>query len=339
MRYTTRQIDGHRFESAAFLDLTGNGVFDLVCGAWWYEGPDYTVKHRLWDPPAQGDYFDDFSSIGWDPHGRGYADIITGGFFGQQLIQLHNPGNALDPWRVEVIAEPGHIETTRAWDIDGDGLIEMVPNCPGRPLTIFDWQDDRWVERVVSSHIQGHGIGCGDIAGHGRKDIVLADGWLEAPENPWQEPWRWHQDFNLGRASVPIIVTDLTGNGLGDLIVGEAHDYGLYWLEQKRPNQWVQHQIEESRSQYHELLWRDVDGDGECELITGKRYWAHCGKDPGAKDALGVYQFRWDGSQFVEEHIADCGLGIFADAADLNSSGKMTIAAPGKDGLHLITPD
>ena len=35
-------------------------------------------------------------------------------------------------WPVHVIAETGSIETTRAWDIDGCGIPEIVPNTPGR---------------------------------------------------------------------------------------------------------------------------------------------------------------------------------------------------------------
>ena len=44
---------------------------------------------------------------------------------------------------------------------------------------------------------QGHGLGCGDIAGNGRMDILLNDGWLEAPADPWKGKWIWHSDFKL----------------------------------------------------------------------------------------------------------------------------------------------
>ena len=76
---------------------------------------------------------------------------------------------------------------------------------------------------------------------------MLSRGWLECPENPWEEPWTWHADFDLGTASCPMIVTDLTGNGHGDLIVGSAHGYGLWWVEnvyEGDQRRWVKHRID-----------------------------------------------------------------------------------------------
>ena len=41
-----------------------------------------------------------------------------------------------------IIAETGSIETTRGWDIDGDGIIEIVPNVPGGPLAVYKLKKD-----------------------------------------------------------------------------------------------------------------------------------------------------------------------------------------------------
>jgi hypothetical protein len=176
-------------------------------------------------------------------------------------------------------------------------------------------------------------------------DIVLAKGWLEAPADPYKGKWQWHPEFNLRSASVPIIVADVNGDGINDLIVGQSHAYGLSWWEQKVTNgkrTWTEHLIDPDSSQYHDLQWVDIDNDGENELVTGKRYRAHCGNDPGAEDPIGVYYFKWDGKQFIK-HVIDhgppdkaSGVGIHFAVADLTGNGRLDIVAPGKDGLFVF---
>ena len=56
--------------------------------------------------------------------------------------------------------------------------------------------------------------------------IILPKAWLEAPEDPWYSDWRWHPDFDLGAASMPILVVGVNGDGLNDLIVGQPLGYG-----------------------------------------------------------------------------------------------------------------
>ena len=58
---------------------------------------------------------------------------------------------------------------------------------------------------------------------------------------------------------------DVNGDGLNDLIVGRAHNYGLEWWEQGRDGghrTWMRHPIDPFNAQYHDLMWVDLDGDG-----------------------------------------------------------------------------
>ncbi|MCC7495876.1 MAG: VCBS repeat-containing protein, partial [Fimbriimonadaceae bacterium] len=87
---------------------------------------------------------------------------------------------------------------------------------------------------VLRAAPQGHGLGCGDLNGDGRLDLVLPGGWLEQPPEGLAGEWIWHPEFNLGATSVPILVADVNGDGLPDLIAGQGHDYGLHWWEQRR---------------------------------------------------------------------------------------------------------
>ncbi|HBC87913.1 MAG TPA: hypothetical protein DCZ94_13245 [Lentisphaeria bacterium] len=350
-------VSDETFESAAVIDVNNDGVPDIVSGGFWYQGPDFRKKHQIGQVKQYGEYFDDFSTIPLDVNGDGKMDVITGGWWGNTLRWWENPGEAGKPWKEHIVAETGNIETTRAWDIDGDGIVEIVPNTPcARDVKIFklktgkDGKGTGEFEKIVihqfsEKETQGHGLGCGDIAGNGRMDIILRNGWLECPADPWKDKWTWHPEFDLGCASIPVLVVDIDGDGRNEMIVGSAHGYGLWWYSWKIVNgkrEWTKHQIDPYNAQYHDMIWKDIDGDGKPELVTGKRHRAHCGNEAGEWDDYGIYYFKWNGESFSKQVIdygpigTAKGTGIYFDIADLRGTGRLDIVAPGKDGLFVF---
>ena len=79
-------IADERFESAAFIDVNNNGVLDIVSGEWWYEGPDFKIKHRIGTVKPEGEYYDDFSTIAMDINGSGLPGFITGGWLTMGMV-------------------------------------------------------------------------------------------------------------------------------------------------------------------------------------------------------------------------------------------------------------
>jgi hypothetical protein len=191
----------------------------------------------------------------------------------------------------------------------------------------------------------GHGIGFGDINGDGRGDIVAPHGWYEAPSDPRKGEWRLHEEFSLGSCSIPVAVCDFNGDGLADIFYGMGHNYGVYWLEQGKDadgkRTWTTHEIDKSWSQAHAIILADLDGDGKPEAVTGKRYYAHNGHDPGANDPRIVCYYMWSPEKKgFKKHVIDEGttaaFGLYQTVTDMDGDGDLDIVAPGKSGLYVF---
>ena len=53
--FKKRLIDRVTYESAAVFDVNNDGIPDIVCGEYWYEGPDFTKKHKICDVQEVGE--------------------------------------------------------------------------------------------------------------------------------------------------------------------------------------------------------------------------------------------------------------------------------------------
>ncbi len=351
LEFDRMRIGDKTYEAASIFDVNNDGVKDLFSGGYWYEGPDFKTAHKVTDIRYMDTYYDCFSNYPMDVNGNGLLDIVSGGWWNETLLWRENPGDTSE-WTSHEVAKVGNIERNCFCDITGDGYMEVVPVTS--PVHFFQLVRDEngkgtgeFKQFTIPVGGGGHGLGCGDINGNGRTDLVFSGGWLEAPEDPFNlEAWKWHPEFNFGLASVPILVHDVNEDGLPDLIVGAGHDYGLWWMEQGRDGidnrTWTRHDIETERSQFHDLQLADLDNDGKLDLITGKRYYAHNGNDPGADDPVGVYYYKINQGEFLRRTIdygpadSHSGAGIYFWIEDVNGNGWKDILAPGKEGLYLF---
>ncbi len=353
-RFRKTKIADTAFEAASVADVNKDGHPDIVSGGFWYEGPTFKTSHKYADVAFDGSYHDDFADIPLDCNGDGYVDIVSGGWTGATQRWLENPkGKASDElWAVHEIDKPGPIETTRIWDVDGDGIGEICPNAgPDIAFYRLDLDDSgkgkgTFTRHVVAKDKGAHGLGFGDLNGDGRGDFLNPRGWYEAPADPLSGEWVAHEEFNLGMTSVPMPVCDVNGDGLSDIVYGAGHGYGIFWLEQSGSGdgrKWTEHAIDLANSQYHDVILADLDGDGRMELISGKRYKAHCGHDPGTDDPLHLRYWTIDQRGGLTQHtidygpVGDCsGLGIYGWVEDVTGDGLLDIVAPGKEGLFLF---
>lgn len=333
-------------ETAALADINKDGKLDIVSGENWYEAPAWT-KHRFRDLPYAGNYIDAFSDLPIDVNGDGYPDIVTVQWFGKKAAWWKNPGKTSGTWVETTIDEGNPIEFGFLVDLNNDGkAAELLPQWGNdkAPLTWYEVKDGAWVKHTVSDRSYGHGIGAGDVNGDRRTDILTPQGWFEAPADPRNGQWIFHADWSEKDALGFIHVLDVDGDGRNDIVTSCAHNYGIFWLQQGADHKFTKHLIDDSWSQAHALSLVDMNGDGRQDILTGKRYMAHNGHDPGEKEPLGIYWYesiktadgKIDWARHLLEYGSRVGGGMQIPAADLDGDGDIDFVTAGKSGLFLF---
>jgi hypothetical protein len=347
--FSIHRLGTDHAEGLTTLDMNGDGRPDILSGAYWYENPGPQGGEWKRQQYRQADVLAEFvSDCGeWtvDVNHDGRPDVVTAGWMTNGIFWWENPGKLGAEWKRHFITDS--IETEGGWmaDINGDGKADVIFGHYGHMGVL--WIDFAGAEPKVH-HVggraeDGHGIGVADIDGDGKADILTPNGWFKQT-NADTDQWVWHGDWKMEDAGFPIIGYDVNNDGRLDVIFGQGHSYGLYWLEQQAPggsSGWVKHTIDESFSQVHALRMADIDGDGEPELIAGKRYRGHNGDDPGSYDPLVVYYYKVDRKTgtFTRYPISingTAGAGTQFLVEDLDGDGDLDIATAGKTGVHFF---
>ena len=345
--FLTHRLGTDHAEGISMLDMNGDGFLDLLSGAYWYENPGADggewKQHQFRTVGIHNEFVSDCGEWIVDVDHDGLPDLVTAGWISNGLWWYRNPGPkaiaAGAMWKAEKITDSYDTEGGAFADINGDGKPDLALAHYNRAgvLWVDFGKDKARVHHLGGREQDGHGIGIADINGDGKADVLTTHGWFEQIDAD-NDKWQWHGEWELGDAGFPILGYDVNHDGKLDLIYGQGHGYGLYWLEQAGTpthRKWIRHTIDESFSQSHALALVDIDGDGIPELITGKRYRGHSGADPGSYDPVVVYAYKLPAkTQFTaaKAHIADKQHATAQSPAGMTiGSGAMQIANSASD--------
>jgi len=345
-----------RSEGVATADVNRDGRLDILAGDVWYEAPGWKMHEvrpvRRYNP-ARG-YSLCFQNFAQDVNGDGWPDSIVVNFPGKSSTWYENPKGKPGHWKERVVWPSACGETPLFDDLLGTGkpvlMFAIQPEGQIGWFTVPQNLEGRWDFHPITarkSHSTArftHGYGMGDINGDGRNDFLCTRGWWEQPEDPNKWPWPFHP-ANLGPACANMVVYDFDGDGDNDVATSSAHKYGMWWFEHVKTEKGIefrQHQFFKKYSQTHALILADINRDGLKDLVTGKRHFAHQGRDPGGKDPAMLFWFELRRPakgkvEFVLHEIDnDSGIGTQFEVRDMNRDGKLDIITSNKKGVHLF---
>ncbi len=341
-------------EGVAVADVNKDGKMDVLAGTVWFEAPEWK-RHEIDGNKVYKttEYSNTFLDYTMDVNHDGWMDLIRIPTPGAEATWYENPKNAPGLWKEHVLYHSVGNESPGMYDIDNNGMKDLLCNDSKNKKMIWvsppaSKNDTSWTAHIISkdsvrgTHMYTHGLGFGDMNRDGRTDVVMREGWWEAPVNRKQEDWIFHP-ADLGDECSQMYIMDLDGDGDMDVISASAHRYGIWWHEQVKDGdstRWIQHEIYNKFSQTHGMALVDINGDGHPDLVTGKRYYAHNGHDVGAEEPAMLYWFEYKPGkipQWIPHQIDDnSGVGLHLVTQDMNKDKLVDIVTGNKKGVYIF---
>ena len=247
-------------ESPAFADLTGDGNPELVCitgGRYGYAAPDWRDPAKPWtfhplSPDNKYGKFTHGMGLG-DVNGDRRLDLLEKNGWWEQPASL-----AGDPvWRFHAQPFGAGGSQMHAYDVNADGLSDIITALEAHAFGLAwyeqyrDGANIRFRQHVIMNKEPGenkygvkfselHAIDLVDIDGDGLKDIVTgkrfwSHGRTGDPDRNSPGVLYWFKLARTGNGSVDfiphqidndsgvgtqVVVTDINGDGLPDIVVG-----------------------------------------------------------------------------------------------------------------------
>jgi hypothetical protein len=242
-----------------------------------------------------------------DVNGDGLPDITTGWEQGGAVRVYLNPGpaKAKEKWPVVTVGHVGDVEDAVFADLDGDGAIDVVSSCEGKTRSMFI----HWAPNERGRYLD-------------------KKAWRTEPLPASAQVMRW-------MFCLPL---QIDGKHGVDLVAGgKDKDAAIGWFEApaeaRRRADWKWHPLR-ACGWLMSLVARDMDGDGDMDIVFTDRKGDHTGAAWLENPGLGEAQTK----SWREHPIGGAGREVmFLESVDLDRDGleDVLIGAKAREILWL----
>jgi hypothetical protein len=310
----------HKAVYVTAADLNGNGLRDVIAGAWWYENPGdlggQWKRHTIGAPLNNMAVVHDFDGDGHPDilgtKGRGAEanpEFVWARNDGRGNFTIHHnvpagEGDFLQGVRVARFVKDGPIEVALSWHRANQG-VQML-TVPKDPVA------ERWGWRRISNFSEDEDLGVGDIDGDGHPDLYLGTSWLRNPGNS-TDSWRLHAIGSTTEGLADrIALRDFTGDGRLDAAVGleKGEDLLLFSAPEDPTKPWTRSLVARGVGGGFSMDAADLSGNGLPDLVLGEHR--------GSPFNRVILYENLDGGKAWRAHVIDPGEGGGIDHHDGN---------------------
>ena len=247
-------------------------------------------------------------------------------------IPASSPGDEPAGWKKHEINARSVFEGAGAFDVDGDGKLDVVSGeqwYKGPEWTPYP------VRKVSKSGTYRNCFSTMpmDVNGDGKTDFITCSyfeknvGWVENPGVPGKE-WTYHEIDKPGSSEAAVLV-DLDGDGRLDVLPNSTNTVAWYSLaDASSQPTWKKHDFGTAAAG-HGVGSGDINGDGRIDLLTPKG-WFEAPADAKTADKWAWHP--WD--QDPKWNLGTAGIQILAKDLDGDGHADLVYGMGHDRGLY-----